>query len=182
MSEISDHYRVLAGEFTRHVEAVPAHAWAQPSPCAGWTALDVLRHVIDIHRDMPGYVGLSLTLRESVDTDPVAAWLEARDEMQALLDDPARANLEYQGHFGPTTLAATVDQFLGFDLLIHSWDIARATGGDETLPADEVHLVYVEALKLGDNLRLDGICGPAVHVPDDASEQDRLIALVGRTP
>lgn len=71
---------------------------------------------------------------------------------------------------------------LGLDLLVHGWDIARATGQDETLPAQEVHRVYGDALSLGDNLRLDGVCGPAVEVPDDASEQDRLLGLLGRTP
>ncbi len=68
------------------------------------------------------------------------------------------------------------------DLLVHGWDIARATGQDETLPAHEVTRVYADAVSLGDNLRSEGVCGPAVEVPDDASDQDRLLALMGRTP
>ena len=182
MTEISGRYRDLATEFTRRVAAVPADRWGDPSPCAGWTALDVLRHVIDTHRTMPGWAGLSLTLRKSVDDDPLGAWDEARDSMQALLDDPERAGLEYNGFFGPTTVEQTVDRFLGFDLLIHGWDIARATGQDETLPVHEVHRVYEDVLSLGDNLRRDGVCGPEVSVPADAPEQDRLLGLLGRTP
>lgn len=182
MTEISERYRRLAAEFTRRVEAVPADRWDNPSPCQGWSARDVLRHVIDTHRRMPRYVGLSLKVGESVDADPRSAWAEARDGMQALLDDPARAGLEYEGYFARTTLQETVDRFLGFDLLVHGWDLARATGQDETLPAQEVHRVYTDALSLGDSLRLDGVCGPAVHVPGDASEQDRLLGLLGRTP
>lgn len=182
MTEISARYRDLATEFTRRVDAVPADRWANPSPCAGWTARDVVRHVIDTHTAMPGYAGLSLTLKESVDEDPRRAWAEARDAMQDLLDDPERAGREYDGYFGRTTVQDTVDRFLGFDLLIHGWDLARATGQDETLPAHEVHRVYQDALSLGDSLRIDGVCGPAVTVPTDASEQDRLLALLGRTP
>ncbi|GAA3731678.1 AraC-like DNA-binding protein [Spinactinospora alkalitolerans] len=60
--------------------------------------------------------------------------------------------------------------------------IARATGQDEALPAHEVHRVHTEALALGDNLRMDGICGPAVGVAEDAPEQERLLAFLGRTP
>ena len=75
-----------------------------------------------------------------------------------------------------------MDRFLGFDLLIHGWDLARATGQDETLPAQEVHRVYEDALRLGDSLRIDGVCGPAVTVPAEAPEQDRLLALLGHTP
>lgn len=182
MTEISQRYRALSAEVTRRVESVPADRWDNPSPCEGWTARDVLRHLIDNHRDMPGYVGLSPELRTSVDDDPQGAWAEARGGMQALLDDPERAGLEYDGYFGRTTLQETVDRFLGFDLLVHGWDLARATGQDETMPEDEVRRVYSDAQKLGDNLRMGGICGPAVSVSDDASEQDRLLGLLGRTP
>jgi uncharacterized protein (TIGR03086 family) len=182
MSEISERYRDLAAEFTRRVAAVPADGWDNPSPCAGWTARDVLRHLIDNHRAMPGYAGLYVDLTESVHDDPHAAWDEARQSMQELLDDPRRAGLEFDGYFGRTSVQRSVDRFLCFDLLIHSWDIARATGQDETLPGPEVHRVYTEAIDLGDSLRMDGVCGPAVPVPDDAPEQDQLLGLLGRTP
>jgi uncharacterized protein (TIGR03086 family) len=179
---ISARYRDLAAELTRRVEAVPADRWESQSPCSGWNTRDVLRHVISVHGDMPGYVGLSLNLTESVDDDPRAAWAEARDQMQALLDDPERAGLEFDGYFGRTSLEKTVDNFLCFDLLVHGWDLARASGQDEALPADEVHRVYAMAVGLGDNLRSNGVCGPEVSVPDDASEQARLLGLLGRTP
>lgn len=182
MSEISQRHRSLAAEFSRRVEAVPPGEWDNPSPCAGWTARDVLRHVIDSHRDMPGHVGLSPDLTESVDENPSSAWEQARDAMQALLDDPEKAALTYDGYFGRTSLEATVDKFLGMDLLIHGWDIARATGQDETLPEGEVSRVYDDALSMGDTLRMGGVCGPAVTVGADASEQDRLLAHLGRQP
>lgn len=182
MTAISDRYRFLASEVTRRVAAVPPDRWDNPSPCDGWTARDVLQHLIDSHRNMPAYAGLTVELTRSVDDDPVAAWAEARDAMQKLLEDPARAGAEYDGYFGRTTVQQTVDGYLGFDLLIHGWDIARATGQDETLPAAEVERVYRDAQALGDNLRQAGVCGPPVDVPDDAPLQDRLLAFLGRTP
>ena len=181
-TEIRERYRTLAAEFTRRVETVPPERWDDPSPCPDWTARDVVRHVVDTHRTMPAYVGLSLELGGSVDANPGRAWAEARDAMQALLDDPQRASLEYDGLFGRTSLQQTVDRFLNFDLLIHGWDLARATGQNETLPAAEVHRVYEDAARLGDSLRLGGVCGPAVSVSADAPEQDRLLGLLGRTP
>lgn len=69
-----------------------------------------------------------MTFEDSVDKDPNTAWAEARAAMQALLDDPQRASLEYDRYFGRTTLQKTIDGFLSLDLLIHGWDIARATG------------------------------------------------------
>jgi hypothetical protein len=35
---------------------------------------------------------------------------------------------------------------------------------------------------MGDVLRTSGACGAAIDVPADATEQDRLLALLGRTP
>ncbi len=138
MSEISDRYRSLAAEMTRRVAAVPADQWDNASPCHGWSARAVLRHIIDNCRTLPGSVGLSPELTGSVEEDPSGAWAEARDALQSLLDDPATAALPYQGYFGHSSLEKTVDQFGGMDLLVHGWDIARATGQDATLPAHEV--------------------------------------------
>jgi uncharacterized protein (TIGR03086 family) len=182
MTAIADHYRALAAEFTRRVEAVPATRWDEQSPCPEWTARDVLRHVVGTHRDAPTWAGLANPLDRSVDLEPAAAWAEARDSVQAILDDPELAGREFDGHFGRTSLEQAVDRFLAFDLLIHGWDIARATGQEETLPPEEVGRAYQGALQMGDSLHMDGVCGPAVEVGEGASEQDRLLALVGRQP
>ncbi len=182
MTQILKRYDFLAAEFTRRVGGVAAEKWDAPSPCAGWSARDVLRHVIETHVAMPGYVGLRVELTGSVDDDPAAAWAEARDALREILADPDRAGLEYDGWFGRTRLEATVDRFLGFDLLVHAWDIARATGQDETLPGEEVARVHADALELGDSLRSAGVCGPEVEVGAAASAQDRLLAFLGRTP
>jgi len=54
MTQISERYRTLADEMTRRVAAVPADRWDDPSPCEGWSARDVLGHVIGNHRELPG--------------------------------------------------------------------------------------------------------------------------------
>ncbi|NEE01535.1 TIGR03086 family metal-binding protein [Phytoactinopolyspora halotolerans] len=182
MSDVADRYRRLAAQLTEKVEAVPAEAWNAPSPCEGWTARDVLRHVLDVHAMMAGYADLSLPEGPSVDDDPVAAWRHVRDAMQDLLDDPARAGREYEGYLGRTTIEQTAGQFLCFDLVIHGWDIARATGGDETIPTADVEDMFVFAQSMGENLRLSGVCGPPVAVPEDADRQTKLLAFLGRHP
>lgn len=182
MTRIADRHRALAAEFTRRVDGVAPGSWENPSPCAGWAARDVVRHMLDNYRMFPGYVGLTIEPEHSADSDPAAAWAEARDRMQDILQDPARAGLEYDGMMGRTSLESSVDNILCFDLLVHAWDLARATGQDETLPADEVSRVYAAALRMGDMLRMDGVCGPEVAVDADAGEQARLLGLVGRVP
>ena len=182
MSDVADRYRRLSAEFTRRVGAVPDERWDDPSPCTEWTARDVLRHVVDTQASTPSYAKEETVLERSADDDPAAAWAEARDAMQALLDDPARAGKSYEGMFGQTTLEKTVDTFIGLDLIVPAWDIARATGQEEIMPPDDVHELYAQVQQMGDMLRTSGVCGPAVEVPEDAPAQDRLLGLLGRQP
>ena len=75
----------------------------------------------------------------SVDEDPVAAWQVHCDAVQALLDDPATARKVLSNpHIGDVPLDQAVDQFYTSDVFMHTWDLARATGQDETLDPDEV--------------------------------------------
>ena len=68
------------------------------------------------------------------------------------------------------------------DILVHTWDLARATGLDETLDPDEVHSLYEGMQPMDEALRQSGHYGPRVPVPDDADEQTKLIAFTGRRP
>jgi hypothetical protein len=67
---------------------------------------------------------------------------------------------------------------------VHRWDLARATGltSHEAMPPDEVPRALEIGRSLGDNLRQSGACGPEVDVADDADEQARLLAFLGRRP
>lgn len=93
-------------------------------------------------------------------------------------DDPAPCDTP-AGHFSVENAIATL--CLG-DILVHTWDLARATGLDETLDPDEVHGMYVGILSMDEVLRQSGHYGPRVEVPDDADEQTKLIAFTGRCP
>ncbi|WP_116948079.1 TIGR03086 family metal-binding protein [Jiangella endophytica] len=181
MTDIADRYRRLAAVLTRRIESVPADRWESPSPCEGWTTRDVVAHLVDWHGELARLGGLSLPAGPSAADDPVAAWRHTRDAMQELLDDPARADTPYEGMFGPTTVAATADRFLGLDLIVHGWDIARGAGLDDAIPAEDVADLLPMVEQLGDNLRRPGVCGPAVPVPDDADDQTRLLGLLGRS-
>lgn len=153
MSDVSGRYRRLADAFTRHVAQVPPQRWSAPSPCEGWTARDVVRHVVETQGVFLGLVGRRLGDIPSVDDDPLAAWTAARDVVQADLDDSERATAEFEGSFGPTTFGQAVDDFLCFDLVVHRWDLARAVGLDERLAPEEIRFVGERAAALGDAAR-----------------------------
>ena len=123
---------------TDTIAGVPDDGWAAPTPCEDWTARDLVGHLVDTSGMFLGFIGQEAPAGPSVDDDPLGAFTAARDAVQSALDDPATAAQEYDGMFGRTTFAESVDGFLSADLVIHRWDLARATGQDETLPADEV--------------------------------------------
>jgi SAM-dependent methyltransferase len=47
MSEVVERYEGLAAQFGERVEAVPDDKWSAAAPCEGWTARDVVKHVIE---------------------------------------------------------------------------------------------------------------------------------------
>ena len=75
-----------------------------------------------------------------------------------------------------------VGRFGTADLLVHTWDLARAVGLDEQLDPDEVRRAYAVMEPNDEMMRQGSAFGPRIEVPDDADEQTRLIAFTGRRP
>ena len=183
MSDIAGRYRRVAGAFTERVRGVPDDAWERQAPCEGWVARDVVRHLVEwvpaFFRDAGGPV----LPAGSVDDDPFGAWTALNDAIQAALDDPA-ASAAHITHprAGEHRFDEAIARFVLGDVLVHTWDLARATGLDETLDAVEVRRLLDGMEPYEEVLRSSGQYGPRVHVPDDADEQTRLIAFTGRQP
>jgi uncharacterized protein (TIGR03086 family) len=183
MSEISERYKKVAGGFTQRADEVPDGAWDNPAPCEGWVARDVVRHMVEWMPSMVlENVGISLPANPSVDDDPAGAWRMMSDTIQAALEDPAVATLEFETLPGTFSMENAVANFCIGDILVHTWDLARATGLDETIDADEVHRLVDAMEPMDEVLRQSGHYGPRVDVPADADEQTRLIAFTGRQP
>jgi uncharacterized protein (TIGR03086 family) len=183
MTEHSDRFRRFAATFTDRVEGVPEGRWDDPAPCEGWVARDVVRHLCDwVPGLIVGAYGLPAPAGPSVDDDPVGAWAALRRWIEAGLDDPEVADREADLPPGRMALGAAVDMLVTGDVFLHTWDLARATGQDETLDPDEVHRALEGMLPLDEVLRQSGHYGPKVEVPADADEQTRLLAFIGRRP
>jgi uncharacterized protein (TIGR03086 family) len=181
MTEIADRYRRNSALFTSRVEQVPADRWGAQTPCEEWTARDVVRHVVDGSGLFLGFVGEQMPAGPSVDDDPLGAWTNARDTIQAGLDDESIATREFDGFSGRSTFEEGVNRFLCADLLIHSWDLSRAAGLDETLPVDEVRTTMAGMHGFDEKLmRTPGVFGPAVEPPAGADDQTKLLAFLGR--
>jgi uncharacterized protein (TIGR03086 family) len=183
-NDIAERYRRVAGRFTARANEVSDTAWENPAPCDGWVARDVVRHMVEW---MPAFLasagGPALPVGPSVDDDPARAWAVLDGGIQSLLDDPAAsaATIEHP-QAGTHRLDDAIGTFFLGDVLVHTWDLARATGLDEDLDADEVHTMLVGMEPMDAMLRSSGHYGPKVEVSPDADEQTRLIAFTGRQP
>ena len=72
----------------------------------------------------------------SVDDDPVAAWRAHADAVQGLLDAPDADRPFTHPRAGSHALDQAIDMFYTSDVFMHTWDVARATGQDDTLDED----------------------------------------------
>ena len=180
----ADEHRHVADAFTATVENIDGAAWDNPAPPDGWVARDVVRHLVEwLPEFLSGATGITLPAGPSVDVDPVAAWRAHADAVQALLDDPQTAEVEHDlPHIGRMTLAQAINMIYTPDVFMHRWDLARATGQDETLDADRCAAMLADMLPMDDVLRQSGQYGPRVVVADDADAQTKLLAFIGRHP
>ena len=166
------------------------------TPCTEWNVLDVMNHIIGGAEVLAG--SLEGNIPEGVGGVSAVSSYSGETEVdklaQAYAAETARALAAAQrpGAMGSATPGGmmTVPQFLiamATDHIIHGWDLARATGQDDTLDADVVQVAYAmmtspEGSMFVNMGRQMGFVGPAVSVADDARLQDKLVAYMGRQP
>lgn len=163
----------------------PTDSWDNPSPCEGWTARHVLGHNVWVVRNITA--GASGGLRpaeqpeaEIAGDDPLAVWDETRAAVCAALDVQGALQREIDTPFGRSTVDGGLGIFLT-DLLVHTWDVARATGVDHGIADELADRARIGLEAAGDVVRQPGLFGPATEAPAGASAADRLAAVAGRS-
>jgi uncharacterized protein (TIGR03086 family) len=180
MNQTASQYERARRPLSDLIESIPADGWEQPSPCEGWAARDVLGHIISTQRDF--FNGKDIDLGEAPDVheDPAAAWREHSKRVAEAISDDAVATTAFDGHFGPTTIGATLEQFYVWDMVVHRWDLARSVGADAGLTDAELDRIEAGAESFGAALYTDGVCATAVEAPADAERDVRVLARLGR--
>jgi uncharacterized protein (TIGR03086 family) len=189
MGEIAERYQRRAGQFEQKVAAVQPDQWGNQSPCAQWSARDVVDHVVMMHGVMIMPVGRTL---EAAD-DPLTAFQQARAAVEAVLADPALSAQPCKTPTGQMTVEDQIDQVVSDDLVLHGWDLARATGQDETMDPVDVERLWASTTGVPadvmEKYRTPDAFGPGIEVfgaeipvPEDAPLQDRLLGYIGRQP
>jgi uncharacterized protein (TIGR03086 family) len=186
MSDATTGYRTALEGFDAVIRRVPAEAWDNPSPCEGWSARDVAGHVIGgLHMARLMASGQAPAREhpptaELVGDDPVASWEGARDAALAALTPDALTRV-VPGPMGEMPLGVMIEQLLGGEVMVHTWDLARAAGIDVTLDPGLVEetLTRWEPMD-GPGMRQPGVFAARLPAPDGATRQDQLMAFLGR--
>lgn len=156
--------------------------WDAPAPVEGWTAQDVVDHLVTW---FPGFLaggGVALPPGPPVADDPAAAWTRHTDAVQQLLESD-RASLTFEHpRLPPLPLDAAIDRFYTVDVFMHTWDLATAAGVEVALDPGLCAQLLDGMTAMEDAIRGSGQYGPAVHVPADADPQARLLGFIGRDP
>lgn len=177
------------------VRGVTADDLERPTPCNGWTLLDLLAHMTVQHRGFAAAArGFGAehpqwdvgTVIESVRADPAGSYTDAAgDVMDAFVGASAETPFALP-EFGPDAVVPG-EMAIGFhlvDYVIHGWDVAATLGHTYEVPADVAAAALTVALAVPDGEFRDAeespfaraIAGPA------ATDLDRVLRHLGRTP
>ncbi|MEU3020048.1 TIGR03086 family metal-binding protein [Nocardiopsis sp. NPDC007018] len=180
MTTVHENYRAAARPLGDLLRSVPGDRWNAPSPCEGWSAADVVRHLIGTQRSFLEGAGVAPPESPDVDEDPAAAWTAHERGVLDLLSDPGVTDRTYEGMFGPTTIARTLDTYYVFDMIAHRWDVARAVGGDTALTESELDRLEAALESFGEHAYMEGVFVRGPEAPPGASRQERVLARMGR--
>jgi uncharacterized protein (TIGR03086 family) len=182
-----------AEQMSALVRAADADALADPTPCAEYTVADLLDHIAFLA------VGFTEAARKTgtPSTTPPPSGDGSRlvpdwhTEIPRRLDELVRAWREPGARRGMTSaggiempgeMAGTVAVE---ELVVHGWDLARATGQPYAIDDDSAHAVvgFASQFAAPDQGELRGTAyGDPVPTDAAASLLDRAIALTGRDP
>ncbi|MGW3247201.1 TIGR03086 family metal-binding protein [Streptomyces sp. NPDC001070] len=175
--------------FTTQVHAVRDDQWSAPTPCSQWSVRDLVNHLTVEQLWVPPLVTDGSAIDEVGDTyggdrlgdDPVAAWDRAAAAAREAFQAPEALDRTVHLSFGDTSAADYCAQMMS-DAAIHGWDLARAIGGDETMPGGLAAATLREVAPFAAELAGSGLFADPVDPPPDADEQTRLLCLSGRHP
>ncbi|MFE5916238.1 TIGR03086 family metal-binding protein [Streptomyces sp. NPDC056468] len=184
--DLAPQTRVVA----RLAEAVTDEQLSAPTPCPEMAVRNLLGHLL----------GLSVAFRDAArkdlgattDTDPGSVVPDVgpgwREELPKVLDELGevwRAPDAWTGmtRAGGIDLPGAVAGAVAVDeLVIHAWDLARATGQDYAPDPAALQASHDFLLASVDDPGRGSIFGPVVPVPAGAPLLDRAVGLSGRDP
>lgn len=176
--------------FHDKIADIDADGWNGISTCTDWTVRDILDHVVGGNRfavasldGQPLGEAFLSAMSLGFDGEPVELYsVSAADQLRAFRSPDALRSLVDH----PMGQIAGLD-FLNFricDLVLHSWDVARSTGGGEQLDDALVEFVWTQMADGKGPVLKSGSYGTHQDLDGDRSltTMDRVLLSSGRRP
>ncbi len=170
----------------RMIDSLSPDELSRPTPCTDWNVRQLIDHMIGVNWAFAGALGAQPPSgagagASSSGNDPAAAYAASARAALAAWRAPGALDRTLTLPFGQLPGA----QAIGFnvaDQLVHTWDLAKATGRDRTLDPETCAAVLDRARQaLGPEARGPGRpFGPEMPCPENAPLSDQLAAFLGR--
>jgi uncharacterized protein (TIGR03086 family) len=179
------HERALSATGTI-VDGVAARQLDLPTPCDGWSVRELLNHIIGGNL-WAAELATGKTIADVGDRldgdnlgdDPQAAYRASAELAAAAFNAPGAMDAPCAVSYGPVPGSVYCGHRI-LDVVIHGWDLAKATGQDTTLDPELVDAVAAIVAPQFDMLEGSGMFGSTVTIPGDADAQTRLLSRLGR--
>ena len=172
--------------FTQRLALVRHAQWAAPTPCAGWDVRALVNHVVGANRRytmlLHGAAAEAVDATRTADhlgDDPVASFVATAAELHAAMREPGAMARTARHPVGERTGAQLLHMRV-LDVAVHTWDLARAVGADESLDPDLVAFALTLENTFDAGRARGSFAPPPGKVPADSSPQARLLHLLGR--
>jgi uncharacterized protein (TIGR03086 family) len=179
------HERALASTRT-YVAGVKPDQWKDATPCTDFDVRTLVNHIVSGNFWVEPLVG-GKSIADVGDAydgdvlghDPIATYDRSARGAAAAFNAPGAMEASVAVSYGPVPGEIYAGHRF-IDVLIHGWDLAKATGQDATLDAELVDacLQVVEPQK--DLLAGSGAFATDVAAPPGSDPQTRLLAMLGR--
>ncbi|MDQ1375317.1 MAG: hypothetical protein QOJ09_2655 [Actinomycetota bacterium] len=170
----------------RLVDGVKVDQLGDPTPDEEWDVRTLLNHVV-AGNFWVGELVAGKTIEEVGDKldgdvlgdDPASAYRASAEVAGPAFKQAGAMERPVAVSYGPVPGEVYAGHRF-IDVLVHGWDLAKATGQDSTLDPELVVacLAVIEPQK--DMLAGSGAFGTTVEIPDDADPQTKLLAVLGR--
>ena len=187
--ELAELHGRCGQRFAALVAGVGPGQWHDGTPCSQWDVRTLVHHLLYEQRWVPPlFEGLTIEqVGGRFEGDLMGGDATAWPGLLALAIEQAHAAVAQPGaldrivhlSFGETSGREYVLQ-LTADLAIHGWDLARATGQDDTVDPGVVALMLPWTEANAKLLAASGMFGSPIATGPGAPDDVRLLGLLGR--
>lgn len=172
----------------RYVAGVGGDQWQMASTCQGWDVRELVNHIVTGNY-WAGALGRGRTIEEVGDRldgdvlgdDPLSEYEASAGDADSAFRAPGAMEAPCAVSYGPVPGEVYCGHRL-LDVLIHGWDVAKATGQGTGLDAELIEACWEVVEPQKDMLIGSGMFGTAREAPPGADRQTALLALLGRAP